>query len=93
MTFKDPAPTLLVEGLPPTPPGQTSTVKLTNSELDQLIIVCSAQFKILISSLYLCLFEFILSASLLLLVMVNKVMKNGFQREKIVYLNNVLGII
>ena len=79
MTFKDPAPTLLVEGLPPTPPhpGQTSTVKLTNSELDQLIIVCSAQFVVVSISMYLYLFEFILSASLLLLVTVNKVIKEG----------------
>ena len=77
MTFKDPARTLLVEELPPTPPpqGQNLTVKLTNSELDQLIIVCSAQF-IILMSVYLCLFEFILSASLLVLVMVNKVIDN-----------------
>ena len=79
MTFKDPARTLLVEELPPTPPpqGQNLTVKLTNSELDQLIIVCSSQF-IMLMSMYLCLFEFILSASLLVLVMVNKVMDNGW---------------
>ena len=81
-----------MEELPPTPPpqGQALTVKLTNLGLDQLIIVCSAQFVVVRISMYLCLFEFILSASLLLLVMVNKVIKEGV---KIVYLNNVIGII
>ena len=83
-----------MEELPPTPPpqGQALTVKLTNLGLDQLIIVCSAQFVVVSISMYLnlCLFEFILSASLLLLVTVNKVIKEGV---KIVYLNNVIGII
>ena len=81
-----------MEELPPTPPpqGQALTVKLTNLGLDQLIIVCSAQFVVVSISRYLCLFEFILSASLLLLVTVNKVIKEGV---KIVYLNNVIGII
>ena len=67
-----------MEELPPTPPpqGQNLTVKLTNSELDQLIIVCSAHQFIILMPMYLCLFEFILSASLLVLVMVNKVMDN-----------------
>ena len=68
-----------MEELPHTPPPQAQnlTVKLTNSELDQLTIVCSSQF-IMLMSMYLCLFEFILSASLLVLVMVNKVMDNGW---------------
>ena len=81
-----------MEELPPTPPpqGQALTVKLTNLGLGQLIIVCSAQFVVVSISMYLCLFEFILSASLLLLVTVNKVIKEGV---KIVYLNNVIGII